>query len=56
MKLSVENKYSGTPELTYASHIAVDAREQACQESGAISWDVTVTPKPTAARPSRSIG
>lgn len=44
MKLTVENQYSGTPEQTFACHIAVDAREKACQESGATSWDVTVTP------------
>ena len=44
MKLTVENQYSGTPEQTFASHLSVEAREQACRESGAISWDVTVTP------------
>lgn len=46
MKLTVENQYSGTPEQTFASHIAVEAREQACQESGAVSWDVAVERKP----------
>ncbi len=43
MKLIVENQYSGTPEQTFACHVAVEAREQACQESGAISWNVEVT-------------
>jgi len=42
MKLTVENQYSGRPDQTFASHLAVAAREQACQESGAISWDVKV--------------
>jgi len=42
MKLTVENQYSGTPEQTFASHVAKDAREQACQESGAVSWEVSV--------------
>lgn len=46
MKLTVENQYSGTPEQTFASHIAVAAREQACQESGAVSWDVSVEEQP----------
>lgn len=44
MKLTVENQYSGTPEQTYSCHIAVEAREKACQESGALSWDVSITP------------
>ncbi|HEX2902750.1 MAG TPA: DUF2505 domain-containing protein [Jatrophihabitans sp.] len=44
MKLTVENQYSATPEQTFASHMASEAREQACQESGAISWDVSITP------------
>jgi hypothetical protein len=44
MKLNVENRYSGTVEQTFASHVEKSVRELACKESGATSWTVTVTP------------
>jgi len=43
MKLSVQNRYSGTVEQTFTSHITKSVREEACRQSGAKSWEVTVT-------------
>ena len=43
MKLSVQNRYSGTVEQTFTSHITQSVREEACRQSGAQSWQVSVT-------------
>ncbi len=44
MKLHVENRYSGTPERVFASHVDQGVREQACRDSGAVSWEVSISP------------
>lgn len=42
MKLRVENASSATVEQTFASHLERTVREQACQESGALSYQVSI--------------
>ncbi|HTZ45528.1 MAG TPA: DUF2505 domain-containing protein [Jatrophihabitans sp.] len=42
MKLNVENRYSGNVEQTFASHVTESVREEACRQSGATSYQVTV--------------
>jgi hypothetical protein len=46
MKLSVTNRSDGTVEQVFASHADKGVREAACQQSGALSWQVSVTPQP----------
>lgn len=42
MKLSVRHAYSGSVEQIFASHTDQDVREQACRQSGALSFQVRV--------------
>jgi hypothetical protein len=42
MKLSVRHAFSGSVEQIFASHIDQDVREQACRQSGALSFQVQV--------------
>lgn len=44
MKLSVRHAFAGSVEQVFASHIDSDVREQACRESGALSFQVRVRP------------
>jgi len=46
MKLNVENRYAATVEQAFASHVTESVREEACRQSGAKSWDVTITHTP----------
>lgn len=46
MKLNVENRYAATVEQAYASHVAQSVREEACRQSGAKSWQVSITEAP----------
>jgi uncharacterized protein DUF2505 len=45
MKLIVENSSSATVEQTFSSHIEKSVREEACRQSGAISYDVSIEQK-----------
>ncbi|MDQ2837837.1 MAG: DUF2505 domain-containing protein [Actinomycetota bacterium] len=42
MKLTVENSSSATVEQTFASHVEKSVREEACRQSGAISYEVSI--------------
>lgn len=44
MKLTVQHAFSGSVEQIFASHIDADVREEACRQSGALSFQVRVTP------------
>jgi len=44
MKLTVESASPATVEQIYASHIQQAVREEACRQSGALSFEVAVTP------------
>jgi hypothetical protein len=44
MKLSVRHAFSASVEQIFASQIDQDVREQACRESGALSYQVRVRP------------
>jgi hypothetical protein len=44
MRFTEESSSDATVEEAFAAHIDTGVREQACKESGALSWDVSVTP------------
>lgn len=44
MKMRVETSSPATVEQTFASHLDRGVREQACRESGALSYDVVIEP------------
>ena len=44
MKLSVRHAYSASVEQIFAAHIDQQVREQACRQSGALSFQVRVQP------------
>ncbi len=44
MKLRVETTSSATVEQTFASRVEKSVRERACQESGALSYQVSIEP------------
>lgn len=44
MKLTVESASPATAEQIYASHIQQSVREEACRQSGALSYEVLITP------------
>jgi hypothetical protein len=46
MKLSVQTASTGTVEQIFASHLDKGVREQACRESGALSYDVSIETGP----------
>jgi hypothetical protein len=46
MKLSVQTSSTGTVEQILASHLDKGVREQACRESGALSYDVSIESGP----------
>jgi hypothetical protein len=46
MKMRVESSSPATVEQTFASHLDRGVREQACRESGALSYDVQIEPRP----------
>ncbi len=50
MKLSETNTSDLTVHEAFAAHLEKSVRETACQESGALSWDVSITPVGDGAR------
>ncbi len=46
MKLNVENHYAATVEQAFTSHVTESVREEACRQSGAKSWQVTINHAP----------
>jgi hypothetical protein len=44
VKLTVRHAFSGSVEQIFASHIDQDVREEACRQSGALSFQVRVRP------------
>ncbi|HEY2041868.1 MAG TPA: DUF2505 domain-containing protein [Jatrophihabitans sp.] len=44
MKLREENSSDFTVEQVFSAHCEQSVREKACEESGALSWEVTITP------------
>ncbi|HEX4728302.1 MAG TPA: DUF2505 domain-containing protein [Jatrophihabitans sp.] len=44
MKLTVRHAFSGSVEQIFASHLDQDVREEACRQSGALSFQVRVRP------------
>jgi hypothetical protein len=44
MKLREENTSDFTVEQAFRAHCEQSVREKACEQSGALSWEVTITP------------